>query len=137
MTQAPPARVLPATPWPPPADSAIAAELRGDEPTTAGDPTRVAGARRLPSVTFAEAAEHSTPAELIDWLREHGYSHVYVDWGEMSRLRRSRYGFWKSIDVALFEKLQEHGLRAVQNFSIDENRSPYATLYEVTTPARR
>lgn len=80
---------------------------------------------------FAEAAEHSTPAELIDWLHERGYSHVYVDWSEMSRLRRSRYGFWKSIDVDLFARLQEHGLKSEQNFSINDDRPPYATLYGV------
>ncbi|HKQ46943.1 MAG TPA: hypothetical protein VJZ71_02610 [Phycisphaerae bacterium] len=86
---------------------------------------------------FAEAAEQLSPVQLVDWLRQRGYTNVYVDWGEMSRLRRSRYGFWKAVDADLFGKLQEHGLRAVQNFAVDQNRPPYATLYEITALAPR
>jgi 4-amino-4-deoxy-L-arabinose transferase-like glycosyltransferase len=80
---------------------------------------------------FAEAAACSTPAELVAWLGRRGYRHVYVDWGEMSRLRKSRYGFWKSIDPGLFGRLESAGLRHAQDFSIRDGVRPYATLYEL------
>lgn len=83
---------------------------------------------------FAEAAARRSPAELIDWLRQQGYTHVYVDWGEMNRLRRSRYGFWKSIDVELFKRLQAEGLQPILNFSMEEGKPPYATLFIVPAP---
>jgi hypothetical protein len=84
---------------------------------------------------FAEAAAGRTPAGLLDWLREEGYGHVYVDWSEMHRLRSSRYGFWESIDRDLFGRLAEVGLQPVENFSIDGHRAPYATLFKVPEKA--
>lgn len=80
---------------------------------------------------FAEAAAERSPAELIDWLREHEYDFVYVDWSEMARLRNSRYGFWKSIDRGLFERLMAAGLRPVEDFTVGENAGVYSTLFEV------
>lgn len=80
---------------------------------------------------FAEAAAARTPNELIAWLREKGYSYVFVHWGEMRRMRRSRYGFWGSIDEGLFERMQSVGLRPVENFAVQENGRPYGTLFEV------
>ena len=57
--------------------------------------------------------------------------YVYVDWLEMDRLRSTRYGFWPSVDVGLFQRLYTAGLRPIEQFSLDENHPPYATLYAV------
>lgn len=78
---------------------------------------------------FAEAAERHTAQELIGWLRERGYQFVYVDWGEMQRLRKT-YGFWPSITLELFQKLAENGLQPVDQFQLP-GRPPYGTLFEV------
>ncbi len=80
---------------------------------------------------FAEAAANLSPGDLLAWLRKRGYEHVYVDWGEMSRLRSSRYGFWQSIDRSLFERLMTAGLRHVEDFSIGENTGNYSSLFAV------
>ncbi len=39
------------------------------------------------------AAAESGAADLHVWLAERGYTHVLVNWAEIERLRRSRYGF--------------------------------------------
>ncbi|OWY72322.1 hypothetical protein B7486_05215 [cyanobacterium TDX16] len=80
---------------------------------------------------FAEAAANLSPGDLLAWLRKRGYEHVYVDWGEMSRLRNSRYGFWQSIDRSLFERLMTAGLRHVEDFNIGENTGNYSSLFAV------
>ena len=72
-----------------------------------------------------------TPDELLGWLRGRGYQFVYVDWGEMHRLRNSRYGFWKSIDEGLFERLSRAGLRPVEHFGVSDSGRPYATLFDL------
>ncbi len=86
---------------------------------------------------FADAAETRSPPELIRWLREQGYGYVYIDWGEMQRLRRSRYGFWKSIDAPLFQHLEKVGLARSQDFSIDEGGPAYGTLFQVPNNGER
>jgi len=80
---------------------------------------------------FAEAAERLSPSSLLRWLRARGYGYVYVDWSEMSRLRNSRYGFWRSIDRDLFRRLVGVGLKSVKNFVRSEGRGSYATLFKV------
>jgi len=80
---------------------------------------------------FAEAAETRDAAQLMQWLRQKGYDYVYVDWMEMDRLRRT-YGFWKSIDVPLFESLSAAGLTPVEQFRVvPPPAPPYATLFRV------
>ncbi|HPF38579.1 MAG TPA: glycosyltransferase family 39 protein [Phycisphaerae bacterium] len=81
---------------------------------------------------FADAAATRTEIELISWLSENGYTHVYVDWSEMRRLR-STYGFWDSITPELFERLSAVGLRPVQSFTRTETGPPYATLFILPT----
>jgi hypothetical protein len=83
---------------------------------------------------FAEAAADRSPADLLDWLRTRRYDYVYVDWLEMNRLRSSRYGFWPSINVELFQKLCDAGLKPIEQFTLDDGRQPYATLYAVPAP---
>ena len=68
---------------------------------------------------------------IIDWLRERGYTHVFVRWDEISRLRRSRYGFPEAITPSLFEQLEDAGLARVEDYAMGENRPIYATLYAV------
>jgi hypothetical protein len=84
---------------------------------------------------FAEAATELSPDDLLAWLRDRGYEYVYVDWGEMSRLRNSRYGFWKSIDRSLFERLMAVGLRHVEDFKIGEDAGVYSSLFAVPSVA--
>ncbi len=81
---------------------------------------------------FAEAAADLPPSALMQWLRDRGYAALYVDWGELRRLRGSRYGFWESIDESLFAGLEQAGLlRRLEDFTIEPDRPPYGTLYRV------
>ncbi|MBI5762337.1 MAG: glycosyltransferase family 39 protein [Planctomycetes bacterium] len=80
---------------------------------------------------FAEAAERMSPGELIAWLREQGYTYVFVNWSEMARLRGSRYGFWKSVDGELFKGMMDAGLAVTSQFAFDQDRAPYGTLFAV------
>ena len=49
----------------------------------------------------------------------------------MDRLRRSRYGFWPALDMALFQEMTRVGmLRAVRGFEFDKGKT-YSTLFEV------
>lgn len=80
---------------------------------------------------FAEAAERMSPKDLIAWLRESGYTHVFVNWSEMARLRGSRYGFWKAIDGELFKRMMDAGLTVAAQFAFDQERAPYGTLYTI------
>ncbi len=79
--------------------------------------------------SFADAAADPS-VDVVDWLRTHGYSHVYLDWFEMNRLR-STYGFWPSITPELFEHLHLAGLRPVRSFYYEPGTRPYATLFAV------
>jgi hypothetical protein len=79
---------------------------------------------------FAEAAAALGPAELLHWLRDKGYGHVFVNWSEMRRLRGSRYGFWAGVDEALFQRLAAAGLRQVEEFRVGGDEGPvYGTLF--------
>ncbi len=86
---------------------------------------------RSPFETVVE--ESPTVEGIIAWFRAEGYTHVYVDWTEMMRLRRSRYGFPKAITMSLFEQLQDAGLDRVQTFTVgpEDASIPYATLFRV------
>lgn len=80
---------------------------------------------------FAEVAERMSAGELIAWFREQGYTHVFVNWSEMARLRGSRYGFWKSVDAELFKRMMNAGLTVAGQFAFDQERAPYGTLFTV------
>ena len=78
------------------------------------------------------AARRYRPARVLEWLRNRGYTHVYVDFSEMRRLRNSRYGFWKSIDEEFFSSLVRAGLRPVQKFLVGgPNSQPRAVLFDM------
>lgn len=67
--------------------------------------------------------------DLLKWLRRRGTTHIVVHWGEIDRLRRSRYGFYPEIDRALFERLVKAGLSKSSHWGPDH--MPIATLYKV------
>jgi hypothetical protein len=80
---------------------------------------------------FAKAIREAGDAVgTLAWLRRSGYTHVYVDWMEMDRLRAT-YGFWSDINEELFVRLEKVGLRRVKDFPFAENQRPYGTIYEV------
>jgi hypothetical protein len=68
-------------------------------------------------------------AGVLAWLGEQGYTHVYVDWIEMNRLRQT-YGFWPGLDELLLARLENAGLRRVEDFAVRAGGPVYATLYE-------
>lgn len=63
------------------------------------------------------------------WLREHGYTHLYVDWGEISRLSRSRYGFWPGLADLHKSNYEQMGLTPEASF--ESNGRAYATLFRI------
>jgi len=67
---------------------------------------------------------------VLAWLRNTGYTHVYVDWREMKRLRDT-YGFWPEIDEGLFTRLERVGLRRISDFAVVGMDRPYGTIFEV------
>lgn len=81
---------------------------------------------------LAEAARQADgPADVIDWLRRRGYTHLLVNWAEMERLRAT-YGFYPQLDGPFFDRLTAAGLRPVP--PTERTETPlefYATLYEV------
>jgi len=78
------------------------------------------------------AARRYRPRRVLEWLKDRGYTFIYVDWIEMNRLRNSRYGFWEPIDEAFFAKLVEAGLQPVRQVPIsDRNPTPRATLFRI------
>lgn len=79
------------------------------------------------------AARRYRPRRVIEWLRERGYTYVYVDWAEMNRLRKkSRYGFWEPIDEAFIGRLVDAGLQPIEHFrSGSNNTRPRATLFRI------
>jgi 4-amino-4-deoxy-L-arabinose transferase-like glycosyltransferase len=83
---------------------------------------------------FVDAVERSATVEgILDWLRQQGITHVYVDWAEIERLRRSRYGFPNAITPSLFEQLEDAGLERLENYHIGDpaRRPPYGTLFAI------
>lgn len=78
------------------------------------------------------AARRFRARRVLEWLKERGYTHVYVDWGEMKRLRNSRYGFWQSIDEEFFGKLVRAGLQPILKIpNTPENAPARATLFKI------
>jgi hypothetical protein len=69
-------------------------------------------------------------AAVMDWLRERGTTHLFVHWGEITRLR-STYGYEPDINAELFAELAAAGLTEVQAFFLPDKALPYATLYQV------
>jgi len=80
---------------------------------------------------LAEAVrETGEAAGVLDRLRRSGWTHLYVDWLEMRRLRAT-YGFPPEIREELFVRLEKVGLRRIKDFALDDRERPYGTIYEV------
>jgi hypothetical protein len=83
---------------------------------------------------FAEAAANG-PAAAGQWLADHNYDYVYVDWMEMSRLRNSRYGFWPALTPEAIDAMVRAALlRPIQNFEYAPDKPPYSTLFQLHRP---
>lgn len=79
---------------------------------------------------FVMAVQTKTDEAIVDWLREKSYTHVLVNWSEITRLRKS-YGFAEEITPALFDRLLQHRLRVYKEFDHPANAGRYITLYEI------
>lgn len=86
--------------------------------------------------SFVEAVESADRlSDTRQWFTERCYTHVYVSWSEISRLRRSRYGFPSVVTPALLDKLVSAGvLRHTRAFKSGTQDRAYAELYEVVLP---
>jgi hypothetical protein len=83
---------------------------------------------------FAEMiAARNGPAEVVGWLRSRGYTHVLVNWSEVSRLSRT-YGFPPEIQPALFDELARYGLTLFRSFQLPSHSGRYVDLYAVSPP---
>jgi hypothetical protein len=83
---------------------------------------------RSPLVTMLEVG--SSPAEVVAWLTERGYTHLLVNWSEIARLRGSRYGFPGVVNRAVVGRLASGGLVRTHEFISNATGGPYAELYE-------
>ena len=81
---------------------------------------------------FAEAAQQAggDAAAVMTWLRQQRYTHVYVDFAEMNRLRET-YGYAKELTTQLFDDLEAIGLQPLQQYRLNPNGPVYAVLYGV------
>ena len=87
---------------------------------------------------FVETVRHATTeAEIVGWLIDQGYSHVFVHWMEIHRLRGSRYGFPDEITPDLFLRLGQAGLERTHVFTVTGSAADpaYGELYRVPRPA--
>ena len=83
-----------------------------------------------PDPLAAAVRESGDAAGVLDRLRRSGWTHLYVDWLEMRRLRAT-YGFPPEIREELFVRLEKVGLRRIKDFALDDRERPYGTIYEV------
>jgi MYXO-CTERM domain-containing protein len=84
---------------------------------------------RSPFVETVRAAP--SEADVIAWLRKQGFTHVLVNWREIGRLRRSRYGFPDEITPDLFARLVRARLVLERTVTDSFDASPYAELYRL------
>ncbi|MHC4698164.1 MAG: hypothetical protein ACYTFA_15630 [Planctomycetota bacterium] len=68
--------------------------------------------------------------DIIDWLRNQGYTHVLVNWSEVRRLSRT-YGFAPEVNPSLFARLLGEDLSLMHEFSHPTNGGRYIMLYRV------
>lgn len=75
----------------------------------------------------------SSPRQIIGWLVSEGFTHLYVDYSEISRLSAT-YGYPPEITPVLFVRLERYGLIEVRRFPSDAP-FPRAVLYRIVSPA--
>ena len=81
---------------------------------------------------FVDAVERdASPADLVRWLRDNGFTHLYVGWSEVARLART-YGYSKRIRPQLLAAMDAAGLKSIETFRGSPDGPPYGQLYEVT-----
>lgn len=85
---------------------------------------------RSPFVTAAE--QDPSPQNVGVWLHEHGFTHVFVDWAEIHRLRTSAYGFPAVMEERWFAALEASGVIRTVGLNTREPVSTKNRLYEVT-----
>jgi hypothetical protein len=71
----------------------------------------------------------TAPDRILDWLRERNLTHIYVNWVEIKRLRKSAYGFPPVITPDFFNRLEAAGLLRVETFRFGDDGPEYGTLY--------
>lgn len=79
---------------------------------------------------FVDVAGTSDVEGVLQWLRDHGYTHVLVHWNEINRLART-YGFSSKITPELFDRLTRAGLRRAGEFPSPKSDRRWVELYEV------
>ncbi len=84
---------------------------------------------RNPLVTMIR--QTPDPVAHVEWLRQQHYTHVLVNASEISRLRRSRYGFADEIRPELFEAWVRAGLVPMNAFRSTSTSHAFAQLYRV------
>lgn len=75
--------------------------------------------------------ETKSDSEALNALRRKGWTHVLVHWREITRLRRSRYGFDPDVTPELLARLVQAGLVHVESFRLPGDDRPYVDLYEL------
>ncbi len=76
----------------------------------------------------------ATGRELLNWLRDQGYTHVLVNWSEIGRLA-STYGFSPAVSPRqleqMFNRLSAAGLSRLGEFPHPQKNTRYVELYEI------
>ena len=78
---------------------------------------------------WLEFASSHTPAESVNWLREHGVTHVVFSWQEIERLSGT-YGFPSLVTDQWVRELETAGLRRIAEVRQPSHRLP-TEIYEV------
>ncbi|MHC4799439.1 MAG: hypothetical protein ACYTF1_22620, partial [Planctomycetota bacterium] len=65
---------------------------------------------------------------VVHWLVQEGFTHLYVDWSEMHRLRQT-YGFHQELTPDLFAIMKSSGLKELDSFETGPQGLIYSTLY--------
>jgi len=85
---------------------------------------------------FAQSVETAqTTEQVMQWLRERGYSHIVIHWAEIERLRRT-YAFSSRVTPGLFLDFGQAGLSLWRAFPHPAKGGRYVDLYEVTPLAK-
>ena len=73
-------------------------------------------------------------ADVMEWLRGQGYSHVLVNWSELRRLAAT-YGLSPNVDMnkieEWFDRLSASGLNLIRNFRLPGSETRYIDLYAI------
>ncbi len=84
---------------------------------------------------FERVLDARAPADVTRWLRQKGYTHVLVHWGELRRLSAT-YGLAPPVPVSQVEEMFHHltdaGLTLVTAFPHPTTGGRYVELYETT-----